>query len=75
MPQLLIVPHGDSAAVVIPASVLKDIGLRIGDLLEVTVGDQQLFLRAVNPDSHQQKLITITQEVFDQRRDAYQRLA
>jgi antitoxin component of MazEF toxin-antitoxin module len=32
MPQLTIVPHGDSAAVVLPASVLESIGLRIGPM-------------------------------------------
>ncbi len=75
MPQLPIVSHGDTAAVVLPTSILEAVGLRIGDLLEVTVSDQQLLLRAVNQDSHQQKLATITQDVFDLRRDAYQRLA
>ncbi len=75
MPQLPIVSHGDTADVVLPASILEVVGLHIGDLLEVTVSDQQLLLRAVNQDSHQQKLATITQDVFDLRRDAYQRLA
>lgn len=75
MPQLPIVSHGDTAAVVLPASILEAVGLHIGDLLEVTVSNRQLLLRAVVQDSHQQKLATITQEVFDLRRDAYQRLA
>ena len=45
MPQLPIVPLGDSAAVVLPASVLESVGLRIGDVVDVTVGDRQLILQ------------------------------
>lgn len=75
MPQLTIVPHGDSAAVVLPASVLESIGVRIGDVLEATPGDRQLILRPVADAARQQLVQEITQEVFEQRRDAYRRLA
>ena len=75
MPQLTIVPHGDSAAVVLPASVLESIGVRIGDVLEATPGDRQLILRPVEDASRRQLVEEVTQAVFEQRRDAYQRLA
>ena len=42
MPQLTIVPHGDSAAVVLPASVLESIGLQVGDVLEATVRERKI---------------------------------
>ncbi|HBI43613.1 MAG TPA: hypothetical protein DDY78_12305 [Planctomycetales bacterium] len=75
MPQLTIVPHGNSAAVVLPAAVLELIGLRIGDVLEATLGERQLILRPVEDIARQQLVQEITREVFEQRRDAYQRLA
>ena len=75
MPQLTIVPHGDSAAVVLPAAVLESIGLRIGDVMEVTLGDRQLILRPVEDAARRQLIAEITQEVFERRRDAYQQLA
>jgi len=75
MPQLTIVPHGDSAAVVLPASVLESIGLQVGDVLEATVRERELILRPVEDAARRRLLDEITRDVFEQRRDAYQRLA
>ena len=75
MPQLTIVPHGDAAAVVLPASVLESIGLRIGDVVEATVGDRQLILGPVEDAARRQIIQEITRDVLEQRRDAYKRLA
>ena len=75
MPQLTIVPHGNSAAVVLPAAFLESIGLRIGDVLEATVDERQLILRPVEDAARQQLVQEITRELFERRRDAYQRLA
>jgi antitoxin component of MazEF toxin-antitoxin module len=75
MPLLTIVPHEGSAAVVLPTSVLESAGLRIGDVLEVTLGDRQLILRPVEDAARRQVVEDITREVFERRRDAYRRLA
>jgi antitoxin component of MazEF toxin-antitoxin module len=75
MPQLTIVSHGDSAAVVLPPSLLESIGLRVGDVLEATLADRQLILRPVEDAARRQQLQAITRDVFERRRDAYQRLA
>lgn len=75
MPRLNIVSHGDSAAVVLPASVLESIGVRIGDVLEVTLDDGRLILQPVDDAARRQLLQEITRDVFERRRDAYQRLA
>ncbi len=75
MLQVTIVPHGDSAAVVLPASFVDSIGLHIGDTLEATLGDRQLILRPVEDNARRQRLAEITGEVFERRREAYQRLA
>ncbi len=75
MPQLTIVPHGDSGAVILSAAVLDSVGLHIGDVVDLTVGDRQLILRPVEDASRRGLLEEITREVFERRRDAYQRLA
>ena len=75
MPQLTIVPHGDSAAIILPASVLESIGLQVGDVLEATVQERELILRPVDDVARRRLLDEITREVFERRRDAYQRLA
>jgi antitoxin component of MazEF toxin-antitoxin module len=75
MPQLTIVPHGDSAAVILPAAVLESVGLRVGDIIDVTLGDGQLILRSARDTSRRELLEKITREVFERRKDAYQRLA
>lgn len=74
MPQVTIVPHGDSAAVVLPASVLDSIGVRIGDFLEATLGDRELILPPVEDAAHRALLQEITHDVIERRRNAYQRL-
>jgi len=75
MPQLTIVPHGDSAAVVLPASVLESIGVGIGDVLEATLGERQVILRPAEDAARRQVFEEITTDVFARRKDAYQRLA
>ena len=75
MQQLTIVPHGDSAAVILPAAILESIGLRIGDVVDVTLGDRQLILHSAVDTSRQEMFDAITKQVFERRREAYQRLA
>ncbi len=75
MTQLSIIPHGDAAAVLIPAEVLEAAGLRIGDVLDMTLSERQLILRPSEDTIRRQRVEEITQEVLERRRDAYQRLA
>lgn len=75
MPQLTIVPHGDCAAVILPTAILESVGLRVGDVVDVALGDHQLILRSTEEASRRELLETITREVFERREDAYRRLA
>jgi len=75
MPQLTIIAHGDSAAVVVPPSVLESIGLGIGDVLEATLGEDQLILQPGDNAVRRRLHHDIAHDVFEQRKDAYQRLA
>jgi antitoxin component of MazEF toxin-antitoxin module len=75
MTQLSIVPHGASAAVVIPPDILEAVGLRIGDVVDVTLRDRQLILQPSEDASRRQRIEEITREVLEQRSEAYRRLA
>lgn len=75
MPQIPIIPHGDAAALVLPADLLESLGLRVGDAVDVVVGDGQLILRPAEDAERRRRVEAITAEVFEARRDAYQRLA
>jgi antitoxin component of MazEF toxin-antitoxin module len=75
MTELTIVAHGETAAVVLPLSVLEAIGLQVGDIVEATVRERELILRPVQDAARRRKLDEITRDVFERRRDAYQRLA
>ncbi len=70
-----IVALGDSAAVVVPLDVLKSVGLKIGDAVEITSGDRQLILKAAPDPTHRRMIEKITDELLIERRDAYERLA
>ena len=70
-----IVPFGDTAALLLPTHVLESAGLRIGDVVDVTLADNQLILQRVDDAERRQHVEEIVREVFDRRRDAYQRLA
>ena len=75
MNQVTIIPHGDSAAVVIPASMLEAVGLRIGDVLEATLGEREMVLRPADETPRHQKLQQLAEDMQARRADAYQRLA
>ncbi len=74
MPQLTIIPHGSSAVVVLPAALLESIGLQVGDVQDASVDERQLILRPVEDAARQHLVEEITREMFERRRDAYQRL-
>jgi antitoxin component of MazEF toxin-antitoxin module len=75
MPQLTIVSHGDSAALILSAAVLESAGLHVGDVVDVTLGDRQLILRTTDDGARRDLIGQITRDVLDERQDAYRRLA
>ena len=46
MAQLPIVAHGSAAAIVLPDSLLESLGLRIGDMVNVSVEQQRVTMQA-----------------------------
>jgi len=75
MPETPIISVVSSGGVIVPVDVLEAIGLRVGDEVNVTVGERQLILRPAGDSARQQQIEAITRDVFERRKDAYERLA
>jgi antitoxin component of MazEF toxin-antitoxin module len=65
----------ESKGVVLPVDVLEAIGLRVGDRVNVSLGDRALILRPAAVTDSKRDIEQITRDVFDRRKDAYERLA
>ncbi len=64
MTDLTIVHHGEAAAVVLPASVLESIGLRVGDVLEATLDERRLILCPVEGVLRREAFEQIVKDIF-----------
>ena len=59
MPQLTLVPYGNSAALVLSPEILASLGLAIGDSVEVALSDRQLILRPTDDAARRQQMAAI----------------
>ena len=75
MPAIPIVAVNGSAAIVLPPDVLHAMGLGIGDALEIAVTDDRMILRRVDDPDRRDRVEKLIDEIFEERRDAYERLA
>jgi len=75
MSEATIVPLGDGAAVALPEAVIESVGLRIGDKVELSVGNRQLILSPVEDPTRESRFAEIARDVFERREEAYRRLA
>jgi antitoxin component of MazEF toxin-antitoxin module len=65
----------ESEGVIVPVDVLEAIGVRVGDRVNVSLGDRELILRPASTSDNKRDIEDITRDVFERRKDAYQRLA
>ena len=65
----------NNAGLLLPAEFLRQIGLNLGDKLEVAVNDRSLVVRSAQETERAQLIADATREIFDQRREAYIELA
>jgi len=66
---------GDSAAVILPKEALEQLGIAIGDEVELSLLDRTLLLQPIDEADRAHQLATLTKSVFARRQDAYARLA
>ena len=75
MPAMSIISVVEPNGVLVPVEALESIGLQIGDSVDMSLEDGRLILRPVADARRQQQIDDITRDVFERRKDAYQRLA
>jgi putative addiction module antidote len=70
-----ITTSGNSAALVVPREFLAQMGVKVGDEVELTMIDRTLVARAVAQVARDEKVKAAVDEVFRRRRSALKRLA
>lgn len=75
MPRERITAVGESAALLLPKNILNQLGIAIGDEVELSLIDRTLVLQPLDEAERATKLSTATKTVFDRRQSAYTRLA
>ncbi|MGH9901507.1 MAG: AbrB/MazE/SpoVT family DNA-binding domain-containing protein [Pyrinomonadaceae bacterium] len=66
---------GDSAALLLPQEVLDQMGVGIGDEIDMTVVDRTLILRPPDEAERARKIDAAADAVFARRQGAYEELA
>ena len=76
MTQTRITTVNGSAAVLISPEILEQMGVQIGDEVDVAVADNTLVVRRVDEESRPERTLEeIIDGIFERRADAYRRLA
>ncbi|MBA2645920.1 MAG: AbrB/MazE/SpoVT family DNA-binding domain-containing protein [Pyrinomonadaceae bacterium] len=65
----------DSAALLLPQEMLDEMGISIGDEVDVSVVNRTLILRSLDEAERARKIDAATDAVFERRRSAYEELA
>ncbi len=66
---------GDSAALLLSPEILKELGVSVGDEVDVSIVDRTLILRSLDEVERAKKIDAATRVVFESRRSAYEELA
>ena len=75
MTQQQITQIGNAAALLLPPEILEQIGIHIGDTIEISVVDGMLIVSTLQEFERKQKIQDAIRNVFARRKSAYQRLA
>lgn len=70
-----IIASGDSPAILLPQEVLDEMGLGIGDEVDLTIVERDLVLRRVDEAERGRMIQESTDAVLERRKNAYERLA
>ena len=70
-----ITTSGNSAALVVPREFLAQMGVKVGDEVELTMIDRTLVARPVGQVARDEKVKAAVDDVFRRRRSALKRLA
>ena len=66
-----ITKSGESAAILLPQEVLDQLGVDVGDEVDISIIERTLILRPLNAEDRAREIEDITQTVLERRRSAY----
>jgi antitoxin component of MazEF toxin-antitoxin module len=66
---------GDAAAVRLPPQILEDLGISIGDEVEMSVKEGAIMLRPIDEAERTRRIEDASTAVIDRRKSAYEELA
>lgn len=66
---------GDVAAVRLPPQILEDLGIGIGDEVEMSIKEGAIILRPLDEPEPARKIEDASTAVIDRRKSAYEELA
>ena len=70
-----IIASGESAAILLPQEALDEIGLSIGDEVDLSIVEGGLVMRALDETARRRKIEESITAVLERRKSAYERLA
>lgn len=70
-----ITTSGDNATVRIPPEILNDLGLAVGDEVEILLIERAVVVRPLNEVERSERIEAATKDVIERRQDAYEELA
>ncbi len=75
MPKVQIKKVGNSAALLLNKEIMKLLAVHIGDEVEIRLENRNIIIQASDEILREQKLKKVTNNVFERRKSAYQKLA
>jgi antitoxin component of MazEF toxin-antitoxin module len=70
-----ITADGHSATLELPQEILDELGVAVGDEVDLTVVDRTLILRPLDEAERARTIEAATKATFERRRSAYEELA
>jgi antitoxin component of MazEF toxin-antitoxin module len=71
----LIATDGNNVAVVFPRELLAQVGMGVGDQVDITLINRTIVLRPIDEAERVQRIEEITKQLFTQRKSVYEALA
>jgi len=71
----LIAADSNRVAVVLPPELLAQVGIGVGDQVDIMLIDRTIILRPIDEAERVQRIEEITEQLFTQRKSVYEALA
>ncbi len=70
-----IIQDGDKFGITFPGALLEQLGLNVGDEVQIDVVDNRIVAESMSQANHEERLSAIAQGLLQKRADVYKALA